>query len=111
MKLTVSAAGMIFLVATNVAQAYSQGIVHAQWCADTKQGTVQEQERIVKMPDGQDRGTRTASELYDHAVTAAKEGKDDEAILWLTHGCQHHNPEAAKSIRQERTSVLEYLKR
>ncbi|MBI4133576.1 hypothetical protein HY478_03105 [Candidatus Uhrbacteria bacterium] len=86
--------------------------IHVQWCEANAGHDVPRVECQVKnMPDGQVRDNRSPAELVSAARKSVSEGKCDEAILWLTEGCQCHNFGAQTEIRNGRDEVCAYLKK
>lgn len=110
MKVTPAIVALVVVAAATGASSRESGVAHAAWCATDTGPPPQVIDRYRMMPDREGRGMRTGAELYALAVAAARAGRDDEAIAWLTDGCQHHNREAADAIKTDRAAVLKYLR-
>jgi hypothetical protein len=66
--------------------------------------------RLTVLPNGEPRGSDTAAMIVKMARAKAKDGKDDEAIRWAAL-CDFSDSDAQAAIEQDRTAVLEYLKK
>jgi hypothetical protein len=95
------------MLATAPAQA-GEGLGHARWCETDTSAPAQAPAMAAVAPDGKLRGTRSAAVLVAEAKSAAKAGRDEEALAWLRL-CQWHNQDAQNAIGADRADVLSWL--
>ena len=84
------------------------GLHFVKWCQGDPYKPWVAAAREVETPSGK-RGTLTANQLVRKARSAAREGRDDDAIAYIKV-CQWHNQGSYGDIDRDREAILEYLR-
>ena len=99
---------LTFAQATLESARAESGLHSVQWCLGDPYKPWDPAAHEVDTPHGK-RGTLTAFQLVRKARSAAREGRDDDAIAYIK-ACQWHNQETYEDIDRDRAAILEYLR-
>src|SRR3954470_2493258 len=88
---------------------FADPIAHLNWCRTHFGSPTATGALLASTPDGGFRGSLSAVNCYAKARNEAMEGHDDKAIEWATL-CQWHDPAAQADIRENRATVLQFLR-